>query len=527
MAIETDVLVIGCGIAGAAAALELSRDRTRDVLVITREHEASETATAYAQGGIATVGPADDPSVFAEDIIAAGAQMSLPAAAERLAASARNVIERVLIDEAGVQFTRSVDGGLSYAREGAHRSDRVLHADDATGKAIQRALLARISNRSNVRIEAGWTAVDLISTPHHSVNPLAVYQPNRCRGAYALDRNSGEVHRILAPITVLATGGHGQIFRHTSNPPGARGDGLAMAYRAGVNIVNAEYMQFHPTTLAVPGAGNFLISEAVRGAGAVLVSRSGDRFMERVSPEWKELAPRDVVSRAIHRVMLEHDDPYVLLDLATVLDPEAIATRFPMIHARCLSVGVDLAREPIPVVPAAHYACGGVLVDDVGRTILPGLYAIGEVSCTGVHGANRLASTSLLEGLVWGTAAGEDIRGRTDLIEPAAAEIPEWAHAPEDVVADPILVHRDVETLQNIMWHYVGLLRTGERLDRAVEDLNHLWRQVGTFYRETHLDDRLIGLRNMVQCAWITARAARRNRVSHGTHYREDSAECS
>ncbi len=525
MAIETDVLVIGCGISGAAAALRLAQDRGRQVTVITRAGEPQESNTRYAQGGIVARGVDDSPDLLVEDVLRAGAGLSLPAPTHLLAEEGPSLVERILIEDVGVDFDRAPNGELAYTREGGHSVPRVLHVGDATGRAIEEALIERLRQSPNVSLHTGLTAVDLITSPHHSHDPLAIYQPITCHGVYALSQDG--VHRILAPATVLATGGVGRIYRHTTNPPGARGDGLAMASRAGARVINAEYVQFHPTTLAIPGADNFLISEAVRGEGARLYTLDGRHFMDDYAPKWGDLAPRDVVSRAIQNEMLEHGYPHVLLDLAPVIQKrgaEHVRQRFPTIYATCLEAGVDISAEPVPVVPAAHYFCGGVLVDAWGRSTIEGLYAVGEVSCTGVHGANRLASTSLLEGLIWGDRAGRDIGIRDDLALVDEADIPPWQQV-GDTLADPILVYRDSRTIQNIMWLYGGLARNTHRLARALKDLNHLWQVIDDFYRTTRLSDELIGLRNMAQTAWIITRAAWHNRQSRGTHYRQDAED--
>lgn len=525
MPIETDVLIIGCGIAGLSAALRLAQDAQRQVTVVTRANAPEESNTRYAQGGIVGRGVGDSPSLLSHDILAAGAGLSWPSAAQILAEEGPDLVQRLLIDEAAVPFERDEAGALCFAREGGHSLARVLHVGDSTGQAIEQALIERLKALPNVTLQAGWTAVDLVTSAHHARDPLAVYEPITCHGAYILDRRAGVVHRILSPTTVLATGGLGRIYRYTTNPEGARGDGLAMAYRAGARIINAEYVQFHPTTLAVPGADNFLISEAVRGEGGRLLTPDGRAFMEQYSPKWGDLAPRDVVARAIHNEMIAHGYDHVLLDLAGHMEASRIRERFPTIYATCLEAGIDITAEPIPVVPAAHYFCGGVLVDGWGRSTIDGLYAVGEVSCTGLHGANRLASTSLLEGLVWGDRAGREIAGRTDLRQVVADEAPPWEDVGDNALADPVLLYRDVRNIQHVMWLYVGLARNTLRLARALDELNHLWEVIDGFYRATRLSDELIGLRNMAQAAWVVTRAAWHNRGSRGTHYREDARE--
>jgi L-aspartate oxidase len=522
MPLEADVLVIGCGISGAAAALRLAQDSQRQVLVVTRTSAAEESNTRYAQGGIVSRPAGDSPGLLSRDVLAAGAGLSLPKAVHLLAEEGPTLVQRLLVEEAAVPFDRDDEGELQYTLEGGHSAPRILHVGDATGLAIQQALLEQMRQRPNITLLTGFTAVDLITSSHHSRDPLAIYQPIMCHGVYALDRKQAVVHRVFAQATVLAMGGLGRIFRHTSNPEGARGDGLAMAYRAGARVVNAEYVQFHPTTLVAPGADNFLVSEAVRGEGARLLTPAGRPFMGRYAPQWGDLAPRDIVARAIHNEMISHGYPHVLLDLASHMEGGQIAERFPTIHATCLAAGIDMTREPIPVVPAAHYFCGGVSVDEWGRSTIDGLYAVGEVSCTGVHGANRLASTSLLEGLVWGDRAGRDIARREDLRPVVQADVPPWEHV-NGSPADPVLVYRDRRTVQNIMWYYVGLARSSRRLGRALRDLSHLWESIDDFYRATRLNDDMIGLRNAAQAAWVVTRAAWHNRQSRGAHYRVDA----
>lgn len=518
---ETDVLIIGCGIAGAAAALHLSRDHQRQITLVTRAKKAEESNTRYAQGGIVTRGEEDSPDLLVKDILAAGAGLSLPSATRILAEEGPDLVRDLLIKEAGIPFDRRPNGDLAYGREGAHSSPRILHVGDATGRAIIENLIALLRERPNVQIVTEATAVDLITFPHHANDPLTVYEPITCHGAYVFEQKKC-VRRYLAAATILAAGGLGRIFRYTTNPPGARGDGLAMAYRAGARVINAEYVQFHPTTLAVADGEGFLISEAVRGEGGRLFTPDGRRFMEDYAPEWGDLAPRDIVSRAIHREMVEHDYPHVLLDIHSVLPAERIRERFPTIYAQCMDLGIDITNQPIPVVPAAHYFCGGVWADAWGRTTVENLYAVGEVACTGIHGANRLASTSLLEGLVWGDRAARDIVKRGDLSVVKADNVPCWEEAGTEEDADPALIWRDMRTIQHTMWHYVGLVRSARRLARALRDLTHLNQDIDSFYRVTRLNDALIGLRHSVQAALIVAGAAQHNRQSRGCHYRDN-----
>ena len=525
---QTDVLIIGSGIAGAVAALRLSKDPQRRIIMITRSPDPLDSNTRWAQGGIIHRGPGDTAEMLVRDILAAGAGASFPQAAEILAEEGPSCLEEVLMREAPVGFDRDPDGALAYGQEAAHSKRRILHVGDGTGHSIIAALIKALQERPNIEFLTNATAVDLITFPHHSNDPLDTYEPIICHGAYVFDRNGKAVHRTLAAVTILATGGLGRIYRNTTNPPGARGDGLAMASRAGARIVNAEYIQFHPTALAAPGAEGFLISEAVRGEGGVLLTPDGKPFMEKYSPDWKDLAPRDVVARAIHSEMESHGYSYVLLDIASHMEAESLRKRFPNIYAECLRVGIDITQEPIPVVPAAHYFCGGVLVNLWGQTSIQNLYAVGEVSCTGLHGANRLASTSLLEGMLWGVRAARHIDMSFQLAPPrplGREDVPPWDESGLTHDSDPALIQGDMQTIQNIMWHYAGLIRSGDRLSRAIRELRHLQNEIETFYRSTKLSDGLIGLRNAVEVALIVAQAARHNRQSRGCHFRTHDRE--
>lgn len=524
---QTNVLIVGCGIAGATAALRLARNPNLQILVITRDSDPHESNTRYAQGGIIGRGNDDAPELLVKDILTAGAGASSPRSAQILAEEGPDLLQKILIEESGIQFDSSSNGKPEFAQEAAHSRRRILHVGDGTGQAIINGLISALKERPNINVLPSVTAVDLITFPHHSRDPLTTYGPLVCHGAYAFDQNERTIHRYLADATILATGGLGRIYRNTSNPIGARGDGLAMASRAGARIVNAEYIQFHPTTLAAPGAEGFLISEAVRGEGGILLTPGGRAFMADYSPQWKDLAPRDIVARAIHHQMETNGYSYVLLDIASRMKGSAIRARFPNIFAQCMKVGIDITQEPIPVVPAAHYFCGGVLVDEWGQTSIDNLYAIGEISCTGLHGANRLASTSLLEGLVWGDRSARKIseyfNNPNRQVLPGRDDIPQWDESGLHTRADSALIKGDMQTIQNIMWHYVGLERSSERLSRAIRELRHMLNEIETFYRSTKLDDGLIGLRNAVEVALLVAQSAFHNRLSRGCHYREDT----
>jgi L-aspartate oxidase len=526
---RADVLILGSGIAGLATAIQLAQNPRRQIILLTRSGDLHDSNTFWAQGGIIHRGPGDSAELLVEDILAAGAGASLPEAAKILAAEGPQLLEEVLIRDAGVQFDRDPGGSLAYSQEAAHSRRRILHVGDATGTAISNGLVALLKRYPNIEVLSDATAVDLVTYPHHSRDPLDSYRPIACHGAYVFDRKGKAIHRTLAGFTVLATGGLGRIYRNTTNPAGARGDGIAMAWRAGARILNAEYVQFHPTALAVPGAQGFLISEAVRGEGGILLDPEGRRpFMEKYSPEWKDLAPRDVVARAIHAEMEMRGSSYVLLDIASHMSAEALKSRFPTIYGECMRVGLDVTREPIPVVPAAHYMCGGVAVDENGQSSIANLFAVGEASCTGLHGANRLASTSLLEGLVWGWRAARKIEETLEAGAPripGREDVPPWDESGLTEVSDPALIQGDMQTIQNIMWHYVGLVRSGDRLARAIRELRHLQNEIETFYQNTKLSDGLIGLRNAVQVSLIVAQAAYHNRQSRGCHYRVDAVE--
>ena len=514
---RADVLVIGSGLAGCAAALAAAR-RGAQVTMLTKAAKAEESNTWYAQGGVIYEGKDDSPELLARDIEVAGDGLCDPLAVSLLSTEGPRLVKQVLIDQVGVAFDTQTDGSLDLTAEAAHSVARIIHAHDATGRAIEAAILAAVLREPRITVLTRRTAIDLLTLSHHSRRPLDVYAPPTCVGAYVFNQETNAVERWVAKETILASGGVGQIFLHTTNPPGACGDGVAMAYRAGARCLNMQFVQFHPTTLYV-GGERFLISEALRGEGAELVDGSGRAFMTTFHPDGS-LAPRDIVARAIHQVMHETGAPCVFLDM-THKPADWIRGRFPEIYARCKHVGVDITMQPIPVVPAAHYCCGGVAVDGVGQSSLARLHAVGEVSCTGLHGANRLASTSLLECLVWGTRAGEDaaaavLAGHEYYIP----EVAPWQYEREAV--DPALVAQDWLTVRQTMWNYVGLVRNRRRLDRAHAILRELHLEIGRFYARSELNESLISLRHGIQAALVVVLAAMEARESRGCHYRTD-----
>jgi L-aspartate oxidase len=510
MRLSSDYLVLGSGVAGLTFALEAARHG--QVVVVTKR-AVDDSNTNWAQGGIAAVmDPGDSFAAHTDDTLAVGYGLSK-----------RDVVEAVVRDgpdrirdliALGASFDRKggdENGGLlDLTREGGHTARRVVHAGDVTGREIQRVLVDAARAHPNIRIFERHMAVDLIELSKFG-------GPHQIAGAYVLDEAAGEVHTFVARATVLATGGAGKVYLYTSNPDVATGDGVAMAYRAGALIANMEFFQFHPTCLYHPRAKSFLVSEALRGEGGVLRLADGDPFMVRHHP-MKDLAPRDVVARAIDYEMKRSGADCVYLDM-TSREGDYLRERFPTIHRECLRFGIDLTKEPIPVVPAAHYMCGGVVVDADGRTKVPGLWAIGEVSCTGLHGANRLASNSLLEGLVYGKRAALAL---ASVREHRLAEPPDWnvgSAVPSD---EAVVVSQNWDELRRFMWNYVGIVRSDRRLRRAARRVALLKDEIREYYWKHLVTRDLLELRNIADVAETIIACASTRTESRGLHYTID-----
>ena len=521
----TQALVIGAGIAGCTAALTLA-DAGCEVTLIAGSRQDDGGNSVLAQGGIIYKAPdTNDASALERDILTAGHRRNYVKAVRHLCRRGPEAVERVLFERAPAPFARRPDGHLSYTREGGHGAARVLFCADYTGRAIMDGLKQAVAAHPEIRALPGYTAVDLLTVHHHSLSLSYRYQTqNRCLGAYVFNEESGRTETLLARQTILATGGVGQIYLHSTNAPGAVGSGISMASRAGLALYNLEFIQFHPTALYHRQATRSpLITEALRGEGARLMDDGGKPFMLRYDKRG-DLAPRDIVAKAMLEEMLRTGQPCLYLDATRV--EHDLQTRFPTVFQSCAEIGVDMGREPIPVVPAAHYSCGGILSDLHGRTTLEGLYAVGECACTGVHGANRLASSSLLEGLLWGLCAGKDaarrIQSRQGLSKRLMQSIPDWEPSGSEQNDDPALIAQDWAGIRHTMWNYVGISRTSSRLRRAFEDLRDLSRHIHDFYKRTPVSKRLVDLFHGCQAAYVITQSAMRNKKSLGCHNRVD-----
>jgi L-aspartate oxidase len=515
---QFDFLILGSGIAGLSFALKVA---PRGRVAIVTKKDRAESNTNYAQGGIASVTSKEDSfESHVRDTLAAGAGLCKEAVVRTIVEEGPARIAELI--ELGMKFSErdapAEDGGreLDLGKEGGHSKRRILHAKDVTGREIERALLAAAARQPNIEIFENHVAIDLITS-----QKIGSGGGNRCLGAYVFDKRAGRVWTFTAPVTLLATGGCGKVYLYTTNPDIATGDGVAMAFRAGATIADMEFVQFHPTCLYHPKAKSFLISEAVRGEGGVLKSLDGKEFMDAWHP-LKSLAPRDVVARAIDSEMKKSGAEHVWLDI-THKPARFIIERFPNIYETCLRYGMDITKEPIPVVPAAHYQCGGVVTNVDGETDIPGLYAVGEVACTGLHGANRLASNSLLEALVCAHRAAEKVIAHS--LPPVDLKIPLWqsgnAHNPDEMV----VVSHNWDEIRRLMWDYVGIVRTGKRLQRAQSRLAHLQQEIREYYWNFIVTSDLLELRNIATAAELIVRCALMRPESRGLHYNLDYPE--
>ena len=516
------VVIVGAGLAGLTVALQIAPERP---VIVLAKRRLDEGATAWAQGGIVGVLGSDDSiDSHVRDTQAAGAGLVDEQTARFIAHHSAEAVAWLV--ERGVPFSADPEGplGLHLTREGGHAVRRIAHAADATGKAIHDVLLDEVRRHPNIALRERWMAVDLI-TSRHLREEVA---PPRCYGVYALDIETQRVETLPAAAVVLATGGVGKVYRYTSNPDTATGDGIAMAWRAGCRVGNMEFIQFHPTCLYHPQERSFLITEALRGEGAHLrlpnLDGEAGRFMAAHDPRL-ELAPRDIVARAIDFEMKKHGVDHVWLDATPIVAAKGEAflkAHFPTIHARCLALGIDIARQPIPVVPAAHYTCGGVVTDLDGRSDLPGLYAVGETTYTGLHGANRLASNSLLECVVLGRTCASHILANARAASPA---LPAWDESQVENADEQVVIAHNWDELRLLMWNYVGIVRTTKRLERALHRIKLLKREIDDYYGSFRVTRDLLELRNLVDCAELIVRSALSRHESRGLHYSRDYPE--
>ncbi|NOT17844.1 MAG: L-aspartate oxidase [Sulfuriferula sp.] len=506
---NTDVLIIGSGLAALTTALHLAQ--TQRVTVVTKK-TLQDSASAWAQGGIAAVLANDDTlDAHIRDTLIAGAGLCDENSVRYVVEHGRAAVQWLV--DMGVPFTADADNatGFHLTREGGHSVRRIIHAADATGRAVQRTLCEQIKQHPNVTLLEHHIAIDLITGAKLGL------ADQRCYGCYVLDNLTGKIKTFMAGHTVLATGGAGKVYLYTTNPDVATGDGVAMAWRAGCRVANMEFMQFHPTCLYHPQAKSFLISEAVRGEGGLLKLADGTRFMPQYD-ERAELAPRDIVARAIDSEMKKRGQDCVYLDISHQ-PAEFITSHFPNIYQRCLDLGIDITRQPIPIVPAAHYTCGGVVTDLSARTDLANLYAVGEVAHTGLHGANRLASNSLLECLVFGQAAAMAILASEPSV---AALVPEWDDSRVTDADEAIVISHNWDELRRFMWDYVGIVRTDKRLARAAHRIALLHDEIDEYYQHFRVSNDLIELRNLVVTADLIVRCAQLRHESRGLHTSRD-----
>ncbi len=509
---QFDVLIIGSGLAGLTVALKVASEKK---VCLVSKRKINDNSSSWAQGGIAAVLTGDDSiEAHIQDTLIAGAGLCDQEVTRQVASHARETVEWLIAQ--GVPFTREDDGsGYHLTREGGHSHRRIIHAADATGHAVQKTLAEQVLSHPNITVLEDHIAVDLITSRKAGIG--APQDNAECLGAYVLDNMTGKVMTIGSQQTVLATGGAGKVYLYTTNPDVSTGDGIAMAWRAGCRVANMEFIQFHPTCLFHPKAKSFLITEAVRGEGGILRLPDSTKFMPQHDKRG-ELAPRDVVARAIDFEMKKRGLDCVFLDISHK-PADFVISHFPTIYRRCMELGIDITKEPIPVVPAAHYSCGGVMTDHTGRTDLASLYAIGETACTGLHGANRLASNSLLECMVFGQAAANDILAQAQ--KPSIA-LPYWDESRVTDADEEVIITHNWNELRRTMWNYVGIVRTSKRLTRAMHRIQMLRDEVDEFYSNFRVSNNLIELRNLLQVAELIVRSAMERHESRGLHYSKD-----
>jgi L-aspartate oxidase len=525
---QTDFLVIGSGIAGLTYALKVAEAKPDKKVTIITKAQADETNTKYAQGGIAGVW--DDEDSFdkhIDDTLIAGDGLCNPHIVEIVVKEGPQRIREII--EWGAQFDKDPDGDYSLGKEGGHSMNRILHHKDVTGKEMERALLQKIQSLPNITLINHWFVVDIITQHHLGYLVTKSTLDIECFGVYVLNLQTNVIEKILSKVTVLATGGNGQVYRTTTNPKIATGDGVAMVYRAKGRIENMEFIQFHPTALFQPGVSpSFLITEAVRGDGGILRNGNGEAFMERYD-ERKDLAPRDIVARAIDNEMKKGGTDHVYLDCRH-MNIEKFIHHFPNIYDKCLGIGIDVTQQMIPVAPAAHYSCGGIKTDEMGRTSIRNLYACGECASTGLHGANRLASNSLLEAMVFGHRAFVDSINAIENIGNSSATgggrewaaIPDWHDVGTNEPKEMILITQSLKELQLVMSDYVGIVRTDVRLGRAMKRLDLLFHETEELYRKTHVSPFLLELRNLITVGYLIVKGAEFRKESRGLHYNTD-----
>ena len=506
MKIKTDFLIIGSGISGLSLALNLSKLFPKERILLTTKESLHQCSTYFAQGGIACVtNSSDNFEKHIKDTLIAGDGLCNENIVRKIITQAPERLDELI--ELGVEFSRNNEGEYDLGQEGGHSERRILHVNDQTGQSIEATLIDNVKKLSNIKIKEKWCGVNLY------VKDL------RCYGAYVLEQESEEIHNIAAKSTILATGGAGKIYLYTTNPDVNSGDGIAMAYRAGAMISNLEFYQFHPTCLYHPYAKAALITEAMRGEGAILKDMRGNEFMQKYHPQ-KDLAPRDIVSRAIDAELKKSGDDYVYLDIASYKDSNFIKNHFPGIYEKCLEFNIDITKEPIPVVPAAHYCCGGVLAGIDGRTEIKNLYVIGEAACTGLHGANRLASNSLLEGLACAHECATYLSHQASNLE--VKDFPEWEIGNAVPSTEAVVITQNWDEIRMLMQNFVGIVRSDARLKRALKRMNIFSEEIDYYYWNYKVEKNLIELRNLSMVAELLIRCALSRKESRGTHFNEN-----